>query len=147
MVRLTRRSLVALGAAAMFADPARAAATEFLYNEGCGCCHKWAAMMAEAGMPIAFTGSADLLADHERMGIPADLAGCHVGRIGGYAISGHVPPADILRLLKEKPEAVGITVPGMPMGSPGMEYQGQLDPHAVLLVKADGSTVEFARYG
>lgn len=145
---VNRRSLLGVALVAVAASPARAVSgVEFLYNDGCGCCHKWAVMMAEAGMPVSFKGSPDLLADHERLGIPARIAGCHVGLIDGYAVSGHVPPADVLRLLAQRPEAVGITVPGMPVGSPGMEYDDRIEPYDVLLVKADGSTAVFARHG
>lgn len=88
-------------------------------------------------------------AARERLGIPAKLGSCHTGRVGGYAIEGHVPAREVQRLLKEKPKAVGLAVPGMPVGSPGMDgpaYGDQRDPYDVLLVLADGSTRVFQSY-
>ena len=80
------------------------------------------------------------------IGVPDALRSCHTGLIGGYAIEGHVPAADIKRLLAERPEAKGLTVPGMPMGSPGMEGS-YVDPYSVLLFDADGRTRVFQSYG
>lgn len=102
--------------------------------------------MAAAGLPVALEDSEDLSAISAKLGIPADLQGCHVGEIDGYIISGHVPPADITRLLQERPQARGLLVPGMPMGSPGMEMSGQTEPYDVLMLMADGTTKVFARY-
>ena len=82
-----------------------------------------------------------------RYGLPDTLASCHTAVIGGYAIEGHVPAREIHRLLKEKPNAKGITVPGMPMGSPGMEVPGgRVDNYAVLLFDAAGKTSDYAKY-
>jgi hypothetical protein len=118
----------------------------FYRNAGCGCCHTWTGHMEKAGMPVDLQDTDDMAAAAAKLGIPEALAGCHVGEIGGYAISGHVPPADIKRLLAEKPQARGLAVPGMPMGSPGMEAGGQSEPYEVLLFKADGSSERFAAY-
>jgi hypothetical protein len=80
--------------------------------------------------------------------VPAGKGSCHTAEVGGYFVEGHVPAADVKRLLAEHPDARGLTVPGMPMGSPGMEMPGMdAQPYAVLLVKKDGSTVEFAHHG
>lgn len=103
--------------------------------------------MASAGLPVTLVDTGDLSGELERHGVPAELQSCHVGRIDRYVISGHVPPEDIKRLLAEKPEAVGLAVPGMPMGSPGMDEGGGSEPYAVLLFHADGSTAEFASHG
>jgi hypothetical protein len=81
--------------------------------------------------------------------MPEQLGSCHTGLVGGYAVEGHVPAADIRRLLKEKPQAVGLTVPGMPVGSPGMDgriYGSRRDPYDVLLVQKNGSTRVYASY-
>jgi hypothetical protein len=88
-------------------------------------------------------------AARKRLGMPEQLGSCHTATVGGYVIEGHVPAADIQRLLKERPAALGLAVPGMPVGSPGMdgpEYGGRKDPYDVLLVQADGSTRTFSRY-
>lgn len=102
--------------------------------------------MAEAGMPVAMEDRSDLAAYSATLGIPAGLEGCHVGEISGYVISGHVPPADIKRLLAQKPAARGLLVPGMPMGSPGMEMGDQKEPYDVLLLAPDGGTAVFASH-
>ena len=83
----------------------------------------------------------------ERVGIPAGMGSCHTGEVAGYFIEGHVPAEDVRRLLHEKPDAKGLTVPRMPIGSPGMEAGDQREPYDVLLVHKDGSTSVFAHHG
>ncbi len=150
MTRINRR-LVILGAA--FAGsmgaawPAAAAAPVFYRSPGCGCCHVWTERMAAEGLPVSLQDTDELSAKSAAFGVPDQLQGCHVGEIEGYVISGHVPPADIKRLLNERPEARGLLVPGMPVGSPGMEMDGQTEPYDVLLLKADGTTAVFASHG
>lgn len=131
------------------ASPLAAAAEPpvFLHNEGCNCCHAWAERMASAGMPVMLRATGDLAAAHVKLGLAEPYHTCHVGVIEGYAIAGHVPPADILRLLAERPRALGLAVPGMPMGSPGMESGDQTEAYEVLLIGEDGSASTFARYG
>lgn len=146
---LTRRALLAsLAAFGLFAPAARASAGEpvFYRSPGCGCCHTWTERMAEAGMPVVLRDSDDLAALSARYGIPAGLEGCHVGEIEGYVISGHVPPEDISRLLTEKPQARGLVVPGMPMGSPGMDMGPEKEPYEVLLLGTDGKTSVYAAH-
>jgi hypothetical protein len=101
--------------------------------------------MAEAGMPVEMRDNDDLNTFQAERNIPADLRGCHAGMVDSYAISGHVPPADIKRLLAEKPDAVGLAVPGMPAGSPGMEGGGK-EAYEVILFRKDGTREVFARY-
>jgi len=83
----------------------------------------------------------------ERVGVPAAMSSCHTAEVSGYFVEGHVPAEDVIRLLKERPQARGLTVPGMPMGSPGMEVPGQNQPFDVFLVALDGATVLFAHHG
>jgi hypothetical protein len=88
-------------------------------------------------------------AARKRLGMPEKLGSCHTATVGGYVIEGHVPAADIRRLLKDRPVALGLAVPGMPIGSPGMDgpdYKGRKDAFDVLLVQKDGSTKSFQRY-
>ena len=146
IMTLNRRTFLAT-AAIFAATPTLAASQKVVFhrNPGCGCCEAWSKLMAEAGMPVEMRDSNDLDALQQEMNVPADLRGCHAGVMGGYAVSGHVPPADIKRLLAEKPDAVGLAVPGMPAGSPGMEGGGQ-DPYDVILFRADGTREVFARY-
>ena len=143
----TRRSLLSsIAAFTLFARAARAGGGEpvFYRSPGCGCCHLWTERMAEAGMPVELKDSDDLAGLSARYGIPAGLEGCHVGEIEGYVISGHVPPEDIRRLLAEKPKARGLVVPGMPMGSPGMDTGPEKEPYEVLLLGRDGKTTVYA---
>lgn len=118
-------------------------------SPSCGCCKDWVTHLEGAGFAVTVndTGNGPARA---RLGILARLGSCHTAEVGGYAIEGHVPAADIRRLLAEKPVAVGLTVPGMPVGSPGMDgpaYGNHRDAYEVLLVARDGSTRVFARYG
>ena len=148
MQPLTRRLFLSAGAIKLFlvTVPAFAATPVFYRNPGCDCCHVWTERMAAAGLPVVLQDSDDLGGVSEKLGVPAALQGCHVGEIGGYVVSGHVPPQDIKRLLKEQPQARGLLVAGMPIGSPGMEMGGQTEPYDVLLLMADGSTKVFASY-
>jgi hypothetical protein len=123
-----------------------AALPVFYRSPGCGCCHIWTERMAQAGLPVGLQDSSDLSALSAGHGIPQGLEGCHVGEIDGYVISGHVPPANIKRLLSERPKARGLLVPGMPVGSPGMEMNGKTEPYDVLLLGNDGATTVFASY-
>ncbi|HVH49201.1 MAG TPA: DUF411 domain-containing protein, partial [Sphingomicrobium sp.] len=88
----------------------------------------------------------DIMAVKAKAGIPQKMASCHTTMAGGYVIEGHVPASDIKKLLAQKPKAKGIAVPGMPIGSPGMEHGDHRQPYQTLLIKADGSTSIFARH-
>ncbi len=145
---LTRRSFVIAlpSLLAATAQSARAAGITIYRNAGCGCCHKWSEAMAEAGLPVSLSDVDDMAPVHARLGVPEALQGCHAGEIDSYVIEGHVPPIDILRLLRDRPKARGLSVAGMPQGSPGMET-GTNDPYQVLLFQADGQSTVFARYG
>lgn len=145
---LTRRTLLSSFAALGLFPVAPALASPVFYrNPGCNCCLAWTDRMAEAGLPVAMEDSKDLSGLSSSYGIPESLQGCHVGEIEGYVISGHVPPEDIKRLLAEKPDARGLLVPGMPVGSPGMEMGGQVDRYDVLLLAKDGTTTVYATHG
>ncbi|HST90579.1 MAG TPA: DUF411 domain-containing protein, partial [Brevundimonas sp.] len=112
----------------------------------CACCDGWVAHMRQAGFTATVQLTDDLRAVRLARGLPDVLASCHTGVIGGYAVEGHVPAADVVRLLAERPQAVGITVPGMPLGSPGMEAGGRREPFDTLLVLRSGQTRVFARH-
>lgn len=114
-------------------------------NPGCDCCEGWAERLKQAGFVVAMSDDRDLSSRRAGLGIPEDLAGCHLAFVGDYVIEGHVPPEDILRLLDEKPSVVGLSVPGMPMGSPGMEG-GTTESYVVLAFSADGSTKTYAQH-
>jgi hypothetical protein len=87
----------------------------------CGCCLGWVSHLQEAGFTVKTGKTTDLDAVKKRLGVPADLVSCHTAQVGGYVLEGHVPAVALQRLLSEKPNAVGLAVPGMPVGSPGME--------------------------
>ena len=111
----------------------------------CGCCAAWVDHMRDAGFSVRVTEMEDLAALKARYGVTAELASCHTALIGGYVVEGHVPAADVARLLKERPEATGLAVPGMPVGSPGMEMGSEQDPYEVVLF-GSGTRETFARY-
>jgi hypothetical protein len=133
-------SLVAIAAGGLFPAVGRAAgdalpAVKAYRNPGCGCCEKWAGLMKAVGFSITMEDDDNLARRKTTLGVPENLAGCHTALIGNYVFEGHVPPADIVQFLSEKPDALGLSVPGMPMGSPGMEVDDQKDAYDVLLMK------------
>lgn len=93
-------------------------------DPSCGCCDGWVAHMEAAGFPVRVVESADMDSLKRRLGVPAELASCHTAEVGGYVVEGHVPASAIRRLLAERPDATGLAVPGMPAGSPGMDFPG-----------------------
>lgn len=128
---------------------AASAAQTLVVREGphCGCCGVWREHMQAAGFNVEARKTHELGAVKVAAGVPRPLASCHTAQIDGYFIEGHVPAAEVQRLLAERPEAWGLAVAGMPAGAPGMEMpDGSVQPYEVLLVMADGSTQVFARY-
>ncbi|WP_340569387.1 DUF411 domain-containing protein [Stenotrophomonas sp. G106K1] len=114
----------------------------------CGCCGVWADHLKAAGFPVEIRDTDDMHPIKQRLGVPAGKASCHTAEIGGYVVEGHIPVSDIKRLLKERPAARGLVLPGMPAGSPGMEMpDDHVQPYTVELVLADGSTQPFAQHG
>lgn len=114
-------------------------------DPSCGCCDAWVAHMREAGFRVSVTeGPVNPL--RTKLGVPRTLASCHTAEVGGYVIEGHVPAPAVKRLLSERPEGIGLAVPGMPVGSPGMEVEGtEPDTYEVVLFgRSDRRT--FARY-
>lgn len=114
----------------------------------CGCCHDWVAHMQANGFDVVTHDVSESAKSAKRasVGIPTQLGSCHTALVNGYALEGHLPASDVRRLLKERPQAAGLTVPGMPMGSPGMDgpaYGGRKDTYATLLVRRDGSSSVF----
>ena len=151
MVLTTRRLLLALPAGLLLASckPASAAAQAItVYKDpGCGCCTGWVEHLRTAGFAVTVVASIDRTALQSRYGLPPEAGSCHTGIIGPYLVEGHVPADDIKRLLRERPKAGGLAVPGMPIGSPGMEMpDGSREPYDVLLVKLDGTTSVFAHH-
>lgn len=137
-------TLFCLGSAAALAAPD--AVVDMYKNANCGCCDKWAEHMERNGFKVRTHEVPDASEYRARAGMPAAHGSCHTAMVGGYAIEGHVPAADVKRLLRQRPKAIGIAVPGMPMGSPGMEQGGIRQAYDVLLVKRGGDTEVFARH-
>ena len=148
---LARRGLLLAAAALPFASLAQNPAkvlVEVWKDPNCGCCQDWVKHLEANGFAVKVNhGGNDAV--RAKLGIPQKLASCHTGLVGGYAVEGHVPARDIRRLLQDRPQAVGLTVPGMPVGSPGMDgdaYGGRRDPYDVLLVLKAGDSRVFASY-
>ena len=121
---------------------APASRIEVFKSPTCGCCSAWVEHMAKSGFSVEARNldQEALWALKARSGIRSELASCHTAFVNGYFVEGHVPAADVERLLAERPAALGLTVPGMPIGSPGMEMGDQREPYDSLLVLQDGTT-------
>ena len=115
----------------------------------CGCCSKWVEHMKQNGFTVHVTDLNDLSSIKSKHGVPSKVQSCHTAVINGYVVEGHVPAADVKRLLKELPAVAGIAVPGMPTGSPGMEGPPNIvpPPYEVLSFDKNGGTRVFARHG
>jgi hypothetical protein len=147
---IDRRAFLALSAGALIACTGqRAAARDMVVHKSptCGCCGVWVDHMRAAGFQVTVQDTQELDAVALRLGVPDAARGCHTGEIGGYFVEGHVPAADVIRLLDERPNALGVAVAGMPIGSPGMEMGDRREPFDTLLVARDGSTSLYARHG
>jgi len=116
-------------------------------NEYCGCCNGWVEHMRKAGFRVEVRNVDNLDPVKTRVGVPAGKGSCHTAEVGGYFVEGHVPAIDIKRLLAERPEAKGLVLPAMPVGSPGMEApDGSSEPYTVELVGHDGKTTPYASH-
>jgi hypothetical protein len=117
-------------------------------DPNCGCCSDWITHLEENGFRIKSIDQGNQ-AVRAQLGVPRAFWSCHTGVIEGYVIEGHVPAADIRRLLAQKPSALGLAVPGMPIGSPGMDgpaYGARRDPYDVLLIQTNASSTVFQSY-
>lgn len=112
----------------------------------CGCCKEWVAHLRTNGFEVVTNDVKDTAPMREKLGLPAKFGSCHTGQLGAYVLEGHVPAQEIKRLLREKPKAIGLAVPGMPVGSPGMEMGNTRDAYDVLLVLADGNSRVYQSY-
>jgi hypothetical protein len=147
---LNRRHALLLGLASL-SLPTELLATPYLVikayrNPGCGCCEVWVEHMRKAGFDISMEDDPDLYTRRASLGVPEELAGCHTAVMGDYIIEGHVPPEDVLRLLAERPDSRGLAVPGMPVGSPGMEMGDSHDAYDVVIFEKDGRQSVFKHY-
>lgn len=147
-----RRHLLGLAAAWLAlpapgrAAPAAQLQVEVWKSPSCGCCKAWVKHLQANGFEVLahdVDGPADVRA---RLGMPDAYGSCHTARVGGYLLEGHVPAREVKRLLAERPRAIGLAVPAMPVGSPGMEVGPRKDPYDVLLVTADGRASVYQSY-
>lgn len=147
-----RRRLLAAAGLALLAPAAFAAAkkvpVEVWKDPSCGCCKDWVAHMEANGFQVTVheTGNNGV---RGRLGIAQQYGSCHTARVAGYALEGHVPAGEVQRLLREKPQAIGLAVPRMPVGAPGMDgpvYGGRKDAFDVLLLRKDGGATVYRHY-
>lgn len=153
---LSRRALLRAGAVSLLAAPlgagavraASAPALHVLKDPGCGCCGAWVEIMRAAGFEVSVEAvpNGPLVRRKIELGVPQPAMSCHTGLIDGYVVEGHVPAPDIRRLLAERPDAVGLAVPGMPWGSPGMGPEDEREAYDVVLIGRDGGLTLWSRH-
>ena len=116
-------------------------------NPDCRCCTKWATQMEQSGFTVVEKPTGQMPSVKADHGVPYDMSSCHTALVGGYVVEGHVPPAEVKKLLKERPDATGLAVPGMPVGSPGMESaNGYSEPYQVMLFGGTDKPKVYANY-
>lgn len=150
--QVSRRTFVGAGAGFLLAAhlPVRAQATlvEVWKDPNCGCCKDWVSHLESNGFRVKVNDTGKE-AIRKRLRVADKYGSCHTGLVGGYAVEGHVPAREIVRLLKERPDAIGLAVPGMPVGSPGMDgkiYGDRKDAFDVVLLTRDGGAKVFQHY-
>lgn len=150
--RFALKMPLALIGTALFTQPLRALAASSANQvtvwktPSCGCCHEWVAHLRKSGFEVVTHDVEDTAPIRQKFGLNAKFGSCHTARLGSYVVEGHVPAQELRRLLREQPKALGLAVPGMPMGSPGMEMGDTRDAYDVLLVLADGSSRIYQSY-
>ena len=148
--KLTRRAVLTLAAVTAFAGPALAAAASTQITvwktPNCGCCKDWVKHLETNGFDVVTHDVKETASKRQALGLAEKYGSCHTATVNGYVLEGHVPARDIQRLLREKPSAIGLAVPGMPVGSPGMDMGTGADAFDVVLVLKDGSSRVFQSY-
>ena len=134
-----------LAGLALSAQPARSRVTVYK-TATCGCCTKWVDHMRAGGFDVTAQNVDDIAAVKKTLGVPPELGSCHTSVVDGYVVEGHVPADSIKRLLRERPKFAGLAVPGMPVGTPGMEMEGKRDPYSVLSFDQSGRYVTYERH-
>ena len=147
---IDRRTMIGVALAAIPAvacsRPARAVEINVYKSPYCGCCGAWVDNLRVSGLQVVVHDLEDVTPIARKAGVPDDARSCHTALVDGYFVEGHVPAPDIRKLLRERPKARGIAVPGMPIGSPGMEQGDRKDAYATLLIDQGGATQVFARH-
>jgi hypothetical protein len=148
---LSRRSVLLAGFTALVTSCVSAGQADALLpkvvvnkDPNCGCCQKWADYLSAAGFPVEVVATPELAVLKVKLGVPDDLKSCHTAEAAGYVLEGHVPAEAILRLLREKPAVIGLAVPGMPAGAPGMEGGAPVTYEVILFGKDERKT--YARF-
>ena len=152
--QLSRRQLLIFASSTLVAAPLTGLANDadtnihVVKNPQCGCCNAWIEILKDDGFNVTTEdrSNSDLAVFKAESGIPKDMTSCHTGKIGGYFIEGHVPANDIKRLLAERPDALGLAVPAMPYGSPGMGPEDQREAYDVFIIMANGTAEVFQHY-
>jgi hypothetical protein len=144
LVRLLAALVIFSAAHAMAAEPLPT--VDVYKSPYCGCCEQWIAHMRNSGFKVSIHNVRDVTPVRKNFGVPDAMASCHTAVVDGYAVEGHVPAADVKRLLRERPKAAGISVPGMVLGSPGMEQGQGKDPYNVMLFSKGSSPTVFAQH-
>ena len=153
-LRLNRRQLLIFGSSSIAAAPMTGFANEagtnihVVKNPQCGCCKAWIEVLEVDGFNVTTEdrSNSDLAVFKFESGIPKDMMSCHTAKIGGYFIEGHVPASDIKRLIKERPDALGLAVPAMPYGSPGMGPEEEREAYDVFIIMTNGIAEVFQHY-
>ncbi len=146
MTNTLKVTIIGLFVTLILASTALAADVKMYKSPYCGCCTSWSDHLESGGFTVTTEKRNDMEAVKERYAIPIHLQSCHTAIVEGYIIEGHVPVSDIRRMLKERPDIKGLTVPGMPIGSPGMEQGDRRDSFNVLGIRKDGSTFIYNSY-
>ena len=143
LARLAALPLLGMAFSTLAADPL----VVVHKHASCGCCNGWVSHLRKAGFEVEVRNVEHMTPVKERVGVPSGKQSCHTAEVAGYFIEGHVPAVDVKRLLAEKPAAKGLVLPGMPLGSPGMETpDGRTQPFTVELVGRDGGTMPYAQH-
>jgi hypothetical protein len=153
-VLLSRRQLLILASSSIISAPLIASADgtspdiHVVKNPQCGCCTAWIKILTDKGFNVTSEDrSGSLLTEFKiESGIPKDMMSCHTAKVDGYFIEGHVPPSDIRRLIADRPDALGLAVPAMPYGSPGMGPEDEREAYDVYIISADGTAEVFQHY-
>ncbi|MCB9994799.1 MAG: DUF411 domain-containing protein [Zhengella sp.] len=151
-IRFSRRALIVSGlvtaALGTTSAWAQTSAIHVVKGTGCECCNAWIAYLRDEGFSVTEEERYGtlLMTYKSEVGVPQSMISCHTGMIDSYVLEGHVPAADIRRLLTERPDAIGLAVPGMPYGSPGMGPEEEREAYEVMLIARDGSGTVFSRY-
>lgn len=147
---MERRNLLGVALTAWLALPALAVSAtptvQVYKSPHCTCCAAWVAHMRRAGFTVDVVDVAAPAVMRERLGMPNQFGSCHTATVGGYVLEGHVPADEVRRLLATRPNALGLAVPSMPPGSPGMEVGSRQDPYRVLLIDREGHESTYASY-